>query len=71
MGEAIIIQTADDTVWYGSAVAAEQHDRDWLNEHIPSHSTFTINGLINTYTTLILTALSTRTLLGKVSPRID
>lgn len=34
-GEATIANIDETTVWYGSAAAAEYHDMDWLNAHLP------------------------------------
>ena len=68
-GEATIVPLPDGDVFYGSAAAAEYHDRDWLSERLPDRSGICIRSLTNTHTTLVLAGPRTRELLGLVSPR--
>lgn len=70
-GEATIANLEDGRVWYGSAAAAEQHDMDWLLEHLPSDGTIRIESLTNTHTILVLAGPKSRDLLSAAAPRTD
>ena len=67
--EATIAKLGEDHYWYGSAAAAEWHDRDWLNKHKPDSVSLT--ALTTTHTTLVLAGPKSRDLLQTLSPRCD
>ena len=70
-GEATLANLADDCVWYGSAAAAEYHDMDWLEEHLPDDGSVKIKSLTNDYTILVIAGPKSRALLQSVAPRTD
>jgi dimethylglycine dehydrogenase len=70
-GEATIANVAEDTVWYGSAAAAEYHDRDWLTARLPEDRSIRINSLTNRYTILVLAGPNARAILTDAAPRTD
>ncbi len=67
--EATIAKLADEHYWYGSAAAAEWHDRDWLNQHKPDSVRLT--ELAGSYTILVIAGPESRALLQSVSPGCD
>jgi len=67
LSEATLVKLSENRYWWGSAAAAEWHDRDWLNRFKPDSVTLT--ELANAYTTLVLAGPKSRDLLQKVSPR--
>ncbi len=69
LSEATLVKTGPDRYWWGSAAAAEWHDRDWLNRHKPD--AVTITEMAASHTTLVLAGLRSRELLQSVSPRGD
>ncbi|MEM7214669.1 MAG: FAD-dependent oxidoreductase [Pseudomonadota bacterium] len=69
-GEATIANLYD-RVWYGSAAAAEYHDMDWLQEHLPKDGSISIRSLTNEYTILVLAGPKSREVLQKASPRSE
>ena len=69
LGEATIAKLADNHYWYGSAAAAEWHDRDWLNQHKPQGVNLTL--LTSSYTILVVAGPKSRDLLQSLSPRGD
>ena len=70
MAEATLANVGVNTVWYGSAAAAEEHDWDWLSGQLPS-SGVTLKKLTSDYTVLVIAGPKARTLLTKTSPRTD
>ena len=68
-GEATIANVAKNSVWYGSAAAAEYHDRDWLTTHLPADGSIRINSLTNRYTILVLAGPNARAILAEAAPR--
>ncbi|MEM7256786.1 MAG: FAD-dependent oxidoreductase [Pseudomonadota bacterium] len=69
LGEATVAKLGDEHYWFGSAAAAEWHDRDWLNQHKPASVTLT--ELAATHTILVVAGPQSRALLQSVSPRCD
>ena len=67
--EATITKLGEDHYWYGSAAAAEWHDRDWLNKYKPDSVTLT--EMASTHTILVVAGPKSRELLQSVSPRCD
>lgn len=69
LSEATLIKLANNKYWYGSAAAAEWHDRDWLTQHMPE--TVTLTEMANSHTILVVAGPKSRDLLQSVSPRND
>ena len=69
LGEATITKLGDEQYWYGSAAAAEWHDRDWLNRYKPD--TVTITEMAASHTILVVAGPKSRDLLQSLSPRCD
>ena len=67
LGEFTLAKTATEEFWFGSAAAAEWHDRDWLNEYKPA--SVRLKNLTHDYTTLVVAGPRSRDLLQRVSPR--
>ena len=69
LGEATIAKLDDEHYWYGSAAAAEWHDRDWLNKHKPE--SVMLKEMASTHTILVVAGPQSRELLQSLSPRGD
>lgn len=69
LAEATIAKLADECYWYGSAAAAEWHDRDWLNRFKPESVTLT--EMTASHTILVVAGPKSRELLQSLSPRCD
>lgn len=69
--EATLANLPNGTVWYGSAAAAEHHDRDWLTEHLPEDGSITIDCLTNTHTILVVAGPNARAVMQKAAPGDD
>jgi dimethylglycine dehydrogenase len=69
LSEATLIKLAENKYWYGSAAAAEWHDRDWLKQHMPE--TVTLTEMASSHTILVVAGPKSRDLLQSVSPRND
>ncbi|MGI9406751.1 MAG: FAD-dependent oxidoreductase, partial [Hyphomicrobiaceae bacterium] len=69
-GEATLSNLAEDRIWYGSAAAAEHHDRDWFMEHNPPDSV-TVVPLTNTHTILVVAGPKSRDVLTEAAPATD
>ncbi len=69
LAEATIAKLGENHYWYGSAAAAEWHDRDWLNKHKPP--TVQINELAASHTILVVAGPRSRELLQSLSPRCN
>jgi dimethylglycine dehydrogenase len=69
LGEATIAKLGEDHYWYGSAAAAEWHDRDWLNGYMPD--TVSLKEMAATHTRLVVAGPKSRELLQSLSPRND
>jgi len=69
LSEATLVKLGENRYWWGSAAAAEWHDRDWLNRFKPD--SVTITEMAATHTILVLAGPKSRDLLQSVSPRCD
>jgi dimethylglycine dehydrogenase len=69
LSEATLIKLDENRYWYGSAAAAEWHDRDWLLEHMPASVSLT--EMTGSHTILVIAGPKSRDLLQSVSPRND
>jgi len=67
--EATLVKLGENRYWYGSAAAAEWHDRDWLNRFKPD--SVTISEMAASHTILVLAGPKSCELLQSVSPRCD
>ncbi|MBX2839360.1 MAG: FAD-dependent oxidoreductase [Gammaproteobacteria bacterium] len=67
--EATIAKLDDERFWFGSAAAAEWHDRDWLHQSMPESVQLT--ELTSSHTILVVAGPKSRELLQSVSPRCD
>ena len=70
LSEATLAVLGDDRVWYGSAAAAEYHDRDWLNES-SSPDGVTIESLTDSHTILVIAGPKSRDVLAAAAPDAD
>lgn len=70
-GEATLANLGPDRVWYGSAAAAELHDMDWLNEHLPDDGSITIKSLVETHSILVVAGPRSRDLLQVAFADVD
>ena len=68
-GEATLARLPDGRIWYGSAAAAEYHDRDWLSALLPSDGSVRLESLTNSHTTLVIAGPRSRDLLARVASR--
>ncbi len=69
LSEATIARLGKEHYWYGSAAAAEWHDRDWLCQHLPRSVSLT--EITTSYTTLVLAGPQSKSLLRSLSPLED
>jgi dimethylglycine dehydrogenase len=69
LGEATVAKLADEHYWYGSAAAAEWHDRDWINQYKPDSVQLT--EMTSSHTILVVAGPQSRALLQSLSPRND
>lgn len=69
LSEATIAKLGDEHYWFGSAAAAEWHDRDWLNRHKPD--SVEIIEMASSHTILVVAGPRSRELLQCLSPRCD
>ncbi len=67
--EATLAKLGEDHFWYGSAAAAEWHDRDYLNTSMPA--TVTLTEMADSHTILVLAGPKSRDLLQSLCPRDD
>ena len=67
--EATLVKLGENRYWYGSAAAAEWHDRDWLKRHMPD--SVSLKEMAGTHTILVIAGPRSRELLQSVSPRND
>ena len=65
--EATLARLDDNTLWYGSAAASERHDRDWLEQHLPTDGSIKLESLTESWTTLVLAGPRSRNVLSDVS----
>ena len=69
LSEATLVKLGENRYWWGSAAAAEWHDRDWLRQHMPDD--VSLREMTNSHTILVLAGPKSRDLLQSVSPRCD
>ncbi len=69
LSEATLVRLGEDRYWWGSAAAAEWHDRDWLDRYRPG--SVELRELAATHTILVVAGPRARDLLQSVSPRSD
>lgn len=69
LGEATIAKMGEDHYWFGSAAAAEWHDRDWLIKYKPESVALT--EMASSHTILVVAGPESRNLLQSVSERSD
>jgi dimethylglycine dehydrogenase len=69
LSEATLVKLDENRYWWGSAAAAEWHDRDWLNRFKPE--TVAITEMAGSHTILVVAGPGSRDLLQSVSPRSD
>ncbi len=69
LSEATLVKLGENRYWWGSAAAAEWHDRDWLNRHKPDG--VTIAEMAASHTILVVAGPKSRALLQSLSPRCD
>jgi dimethylglycine dehydrogenase len=69
LSEATIAKLGEEQYWFGSAAAAEWHDRDWLKRFMPA--TVTLTELTSSHTILVVAGPDSRALLQSISPRRD
>ena len=69
LSEATVAKLGDEHYWYGSAAAAEWHDRDWLNSTKPD--TVSLKEMAASHTILVVAGPEARNLLQSLSPRSD
>ncbi len=69
LSEATLVKLGENRYWYGSAAAAEWHDRDWLQQFKPD--TVSLTEMANSHTILVVAGPKSRELLQSVSPRCD
>jgi len=67
--EATLAKLGENRYWYGSAAAAEWHDRDWLKRYMPD--SVSLKEMAKTHTILVVAGPKSRELLQSVSPRND
>jgi dimethylglycine dehydrogenase len=69
LSEATLVKLGEDRYWWGSAAAAEWHDRDWLNRFKPE--SVTVTEMAATHTILVVAGPKSRDLLQSLAPRCD
>ncbi len=69
LSEATLVKLGPERYWWGSAAAAEWHDRDWLRRFMPD--TVGLREMAGTHTILVVAGPRSRALLQSVSPRRD
>ncbi|MBC6405127.1 MAG: FAD-dependent oxidoreductase [Rhodospirillales bacterium] len=69
--EATLAKLAEGRFWYGSAAAAEYHDRDWLQEHLPGGGAIRIESLTDSMTALVVAGPLSRQVLTEALPHCD
>ncbi len=69
LSETTLVKLGENRYWYGSAAAAEWHDRDWLNQHKPD--SINITEMASSHTILVVAGPKSRELLQSISPRCD
>ena len=67
--EATVTRLSKDRMLFGSAAMAEDHDMNWLLQHLPAKLDITITSRTNSHTVLLVAGPRTRSLLASLSPR--
>ena len=67
LGEATLANLADGRIWYGSAAAAEDHDWDWLQAHLPEEGV-SLEKLTDNYSILVIAGPRSLDVLSKAAP---
>ncbi|MEO0427573.1 MAG: FAD-dependent oxidoreductase [Pseudomonadota bacterium] len=70
-GEATVAVLDEETVWFGSAAAAERHDWDWLNRQLPKDGSVRLEALTETHTILVVAGPKARAIMAAAAPRAD
>ncbi|MEM9144925.1 MAG: FAD-dependent oxidoreductase [Pseudomonadota bacterium] len=70
-GEATIARLDEDTLWFGSAAAAEVHDYDWLTARLPCDGSVRLASMTDTHTILVVAGPKARAILKAAAPRTD
>ena len=65
--EATLANLSDERIWYGSAAAAEFHDKDWLDKWLPDDGSIQIRSLTNEWTILVIAGPKSRDVLSAVA----
>ncbi len=71
LGEATLALLDEQTVWWGSAAAAERHDFDWLSAHLPRDGSITLEPKVTTHTILLAAGPKARAVLASTAPETD
>ncbi|MEL7174559.1 MAG: aminomethyltransferase family protein, partial [Pseudomonadota bacterium] len=70
-GEATVAVLDEETVWFGSAAAAEWHDWDWLTRRLPEDGSVRLEALTETHTILVVAGPKARAIMAAAAPRTD
>ncbi|MEM6489545.1 MAG: FAD-dependent oxidoreductase [Pseudomonadota bacterium] len=70
-GEATVALLDERTVWFGSAAAAERHDRDWLARRLPADGSVRLTPLTDTHTILVVAGPCARAVMAAAAPGTD
>ena len=65
--EATLAHLPDGRIWYGSAAAAQVHDKDWIEQHVHLGEQVALRCLVDTHTILVLAGPRARDVLQEVS----
>ena len=65
--ELTITRFADDHFWLIGPAAGSWHDRDWLQQHLPSDGSVALEEITARYGTLVLSGAKSRALLSEVA----
>lgn len=71
LGEATLANLDQQTVWWGSAAAAELHDWDWLSSRLPSDGSVKLRSLTASYTILVVAGPKSGDVLAAAAPETD
>ena len=71
LGEATMALLNEETVWWGSAAAAEHHDLDWLSAHLPEDGSIVLKPKVATHTILLVAGPKARAVLAVAAPETD
>ncbi len=71
LGEATLANLDQQTVWLGSAAAAELHDWDWLSNRLPDDGSVKLRSLTESHTILVIAGPKSRDVLAAAAPETD